>query len=576
MKLAKLLGAGIAVCFLGLAISSSLLADEFKSVASLSIASYNDIDGRTETFLETIGFEELHNVLAMVTNGIDGIDKSKPVGFVLLSDGNELLPFAFFPIADIDALACPGVEVLKEKLHYNSEKKTITIRDDEDAIADEPGSEGELRLIEANNWLFVTPPKFESILPTQTDPTDWLEGLDREYLIGGVLHIDRVPDEVVDSLFSSLRVAASKDEDVAANLENFSALADYIKANLQSLEFGVAIDAKDGGVTFSSTAVPVPASSYARSLEENANPVTLWSDFYAPAHSIFAASKSEVFDSETSKFSREQFDSLIETFLAVFQSEDETEESNLAAFRDVVRDWQVWVDKNIDTGKTDAAFSVGIDGTISLAATITDGNELLPLVEQASELLKKQLADEKSTDVQKFLGSLKINANQYKGFSVSTFVVPISDLDKICAFLIGIKDDAFVMIAGMADAGAAKKVVSDLFKEKAGLERTESEAAQGWVFSVPNLAKFAQTFDEVTANEIAGSLVQKLSGGSDEAVIVGQTECSAQRCRQSVTIKKELVKLICDTVQQILQSEDESGSETEEDVSESSSADDLF
>lgn len=573
MKLSKLFKSVFVFCVLGSAISTSLFAEEFKSVAALSVASYSDVDSSLEKFFETVGYKEFHDVLTMVTNGIDGIDKSKPAGFVLLGNGNDLLPFVFLPIADVDSLTCPGIEVLKEKLNYDPEKKTIALENPAEDDENEAGSGDEFRLIEENGWLFVTPVKYESMIPTQTDPTNWFEGLDAKYLISGVIHVDRVPAEVVDSLFSSLRVVASKDDSAANRLQQLGAISDYVKANIQCLEFGVSVDRDNGDLVFSSTAVPVPDSSYAKSLNENTKPVTLWSDFYDPARSILAIAKSEIVDPETAKFQKGQWDSLVETALDAIPEDGGEAADDLSAVESLAKDWQAWADENYDTCKTDSALSIGIDGTISLASTIVDGEQLLRLVENTANFVKQSLTDDTADnkDAQKILNSLKINANQYKGYTVSTFIVPISALDKSYSFLIGIKDDAFVMIAGLT-----KKTVSDLFKEKAGLQRTKTESAQQWVFSVPNLAKFAQTFEEIAGDENFSGVVQKVAEGNENAVIVGKTECSSEQCYQSVTIKSELIKLICDTFQQEFQSENDGSSDTEGDAADISESEDLF
>ena len=112
--------------------------------------------------------------------GIDGIDKSQPAGFVLLTDGNDLIPFAFLPVADFDELTCPGIEVLKEELNYDKESKTIGLSGNSDHQSDT--DTGNFRLIEADGWLFVTPIKFES--SGRPNRSIRVEGLDSSTLGG--------------------------------------------------------------------------------------------------------------------------------------------------------------------------------------------------------------------------------------------------------------------------------------------------------------------------------------------------------------------------------------------------------
>ena len=100
----------------------------------------------------------------------------------------------------------------------------------------------------------------------------------------------------------------------------------------------------------------------------------------------------------------------------------------------------------------------------------------------------------------------------------------------------------------MLIAGSAEETVSDTFEEKISLSRSENESPQKWVLSVPNLAKFAQTFDEVSQNKIASNVVSGLAEGGNEAVITGQSEVIAQGLHQWITIKGDLIKLVFDTV----------------------------
>ncbi len=570
MKIARLFKMGAAAFALALTLCSALWAADLKPVAAVSLSGYDELDGSIEKVLDTAGYKEFHTVLTSMTDGVDGIDKSKPLGFVLLGNGNDLIPVAFLPVADFDALTCPGIEVLKEKFNYNADEKTITIASDDaddeidgDEADDQNDSEGMVcRLVQQNEWLFVVPLKNESALPAQIDPAEWVEGFGEKYLLGGVVHVDRVPAEIIDSLFAGLRVEASKDEKAAEGLESLGKLADFVKANVKAVEFGLSVDQSSGDIVVSSMASPVADSSFAKSLEQNAHPVTRWSDFYDPDNSILAVSKAEVVESEMVEFQKSQWDSVIGTLISSISGE-EGNEQEIEEAKSLVGEWQAWGDKNYDSGKSDGALSVGIDGTLSFAATIADGAGLQTLVEKTFEFVKKTIADDSGDDpdAAKFRNSFKVNANQYKGYYVSTFVLPVSDLDKNFSFLIGVKDDAVILIAG-----TAKKRVSDLFKEKTAVEHSESDAPQRWVFSVPNLAKFALTFDDVASDEIGNKVASALAEGSADAVVSGQSECTEEGLHQWFTIKGELIKLICDTVGS-LQSEEDGveGDETDSD-----------
>ncbi len=554
MKIAKLFKTCIAVCTLGLVFCSALFAADLDPVAALMISGYDNLDSSIEKVLDTAGYKEFHTVLTMMTDGIDGIDKSKPAGIVLLGNEADIFPVVFLPVADFDALTCPGIEVLKEKFSYDAEKKTINLKGDEES---DDSSDGELRLIEENDWLFVVPAQNVDYLSLQNAPESWIEEISSKYLVGGFFHIDRVPAEIIDSLFSSLRVSASKDENLADGLESLGKVADFTKANIKVIEFGLSIDSSKGDVVLSTTVIPVPDSSFAKSLKANEKPVTLWSDFFDPDNSVLAVSKSQIVESEMIEFQKNQWDSTMSKIISSLSSDDE---EYVSGIQNLLEEWKDWGDKIYDTGKSDGAFSFGIDGTFVSACSIAEGKETQILIEKTFEQLKNIIdeGDDNDPDVKKFLESFKVNSVQYEGFTVTTFVVPVSNIGKTFSFLIGTKDDAMMLIAG-----PSKKNVSDIFKEKAAIECAETAAPQKWVFSIPNLAKFAQTFDEISENETISGMVSTLAGGSSEAVVTGEFECTPESYHHSVTIAGELIKLLCDTAENVMSDETDDSVESE-------------
>ena len=551
MRLMNLLKTGLAACFLGLVLSSSLLAADCTSIAAVSLSGYDRLDGSIAKVLDTAGCEEFYNALNMMLGGIDGIDKSQPAGFVLLTDGNDLIPFAFLPVADFDELTCPGIEVLKEELNYDKESKTIGLSGNSDDQSDT--DTGNFRLIEADGWLFVTPIKFESSVPTQIDPITWLEGLDSKYLIGGILHVDRMPSEVLDTLISPLRVAASKEENLARSLESLGKWTDFVKTNVQTYEFGFSVDSSNGDVILSSSTTPIPDSSLARALKLNEKPVTIWSDFYSPEKSIFSLSDSEVYEPTMVDFLKEYWSSAFSSWEAALSREEEDEET-VAKAKDLLKGLEEWVGKNYDLGRTDSALSFGADGTLSAACTIADGSGFQKLLVRSFQFVTTILEENEpdDVDVQKFLKSFKVNDTPYKGYTVTTFSIPCP-MDKTYSFLVGVKDDAVILLAG-----PSKKVVSDLFKEKSAADRSEAPAEMKWVFSAPNLAKFIQTFEEsVSDHETVGSVTAQIASGSADAVIIGQKNLTPLSSEISITIKGELIKLLYGTFSTVFQSDDD-------------------
>ena len=58
-------------------------------------------------------------------------------------------------------------------------------------------------------------------------------------------------------------------------------------------------------------------------------------------------------------------------------------------------------------------------------------------------------------------------------------------------------------------------------------------------------------------------MVSTLAGGSSEAVVTGEFECTPESYHHSVTIAGELIKLLCDTAENVMSDETDDSVESE-------------
>lgn len=563
MKLMKVVKTGLVLLFLGVFFSSVLIGAEMKPIAAVSVSAYDQIDSSIAKILDTAGYKEIYSAVNMLIGGIDGLDKTKPAGFVLLSNGKDIVPFGFMPVADFDELTCPGIEVLKEKFQYDPKNKTIDLSCGEGDEDDSTGLKEEalVRLVENNDWLFLVPVKQENLVPTDTDPVQFLEGLDGKYMAGGFVYIDQIPEELVDSAFAPLRVEAAKDEDIAKSLESLGKGIEYLKSAVQKVEFGFSVDQTKGDVVGVTEMIPVSGSSLAESSKETADAKTLWNDFFQPENAVFACQQSQVFDKALAAFQKENWISSFESAISSIEKEggEETEE-----VRNLLSDLQAWIVKSCDSGQNDFAMSLMSDTTLVIGGTISDGVGLQTLIQKAFTSAKKELEKEgdiDDPDVKKFVSSFKINNGKYEGYSVSTCVIPEDWFGAAFpgaatgsgySILVGVSEDAMILIAG-----PAKKNVSNLFKEKASMKREKASASQEWRLSASNLGGFASNLAVTESDETVKKIVDAVKAGSKDAVITSKAEYSESAVRQTTIIKGEFIKLIGDAVGAVVHDEED-------------------
>ena len=580
----------VCVSFLTLALlgCSSLFAADYKPVAVVSVASCDSIDQSIARVLEAAGFEEIHSVLTMSLDGIDGFDKTKPSGFVLLSDGKEFVPFFFLPIANADDFTCPAAEALKARFHYNSENRTINFADPEE---DEDGNElplpegTEFKLIEKNGWLFAAPAKYEASVPVDSDPLSFLNGIDSKHLVGGTITISAIPAELIDTLSAPLRVEAAKDEKAARQIDTLVKTFDYVKSNYESIEWGISVDAAKGNISLMTSALSVPGSTAEKAIKATSKTKSVWTDLYRPEDAVLTGLLFGQQDAALLALQKENISASVDAFLAKldesisFEENEEKEKACFEEFKTLVAGWRDWAAAETNSANEDSAFSILEDGSLIFASEVSDGKAMSDMLSRSVDLIKKSLCGDEETDPQisKFAANIKTKENAFKDYSVTTFVIPKSFVDKGLpglavrpgyAFLIGINGNSVIVVAG-----PDQKKVSASFKEIADKKREPADAQQKWIFSVPNLAKFLLHIDTIKANQSLSVIFETAAAGDNNAAIVGETSFTENSVSGNVTINGDLFKLFNDIFEKV---KAESEKDSEDDAQLDTDAEDLF
>ena len=165
-------------------------AGEIKTVAVIAASSYGDL-------VSDIGFmgslaerpelgQMIDGMVAMFTQGkgLVGLDKSKPWGVILQTDGQQFLPVGCLPVTDLG-------QALQVVQGFG-----IQIQDGEDGAKMIPLPSGQVIYIKQNGgWAFIanSPASFD-VLPD--DPLAVLSSLITEYDLGARISVQNVPDGV--------------------------------------------------------------------------------------------------------------------------------------------------------------------------------------------------------------------------------------------------------------------------------------------------------------------------------------------------------------------------------------------
>lgn len=178
-----------------------------KPVAIVSISGYDRVMSDI-AFIGQIakqpGLEkQAEGMLMIVAQGLNGLDKTRPWGVVVSTDGTNFPRLGFLPVTDTKQLlgSLEGVLGPADDVGngvFSVEKNNLKIY-----------------IKEQNGWAFVSD-STDSLAELPKDPTKWLEGLDKKFELGVQFHIANVPEMyrtmAVDQLKEGIR-AGLKQQD---------------------------------------------------------------------------------------------------------------------------------------------------------------------------------------------------------------------------------------------------------------------------------------------------------------------------------------------------------------------------
>ncbi|MFV1968982.1 MAG: hypothetical protein ACC628_26480, partial [Pirellulaceae bacterium] len=176
--------------------------NELKSLVVISLSSYDEILADV-TFLGELagkpGLDEtVEGMLNLFTQnqGLKGLDKSRPWGLVVRTDGMQFQPLAFVPTTDLSQL----LEVLAIF--------DVEAEDQGDGLyqlsANTPAGPQVIYLRATEGWAFVaqTPDALQQV---PADPLPLLDGLNKQYDVAVRLHLQNIPELFREMAISQVR-----------------------------------------------------------------------------------------------------------------------------------------------------------------------------------------------------------------------------------------------------------------------------------------------------------------------------------------------------------------------------------
>ena len=520
----------------------------------LAVVAAEQYDGLVKdiTFLgQVLGKPELGQMVeggfAFFTQGKgpDAIDKTKPWGVIVMTDGMQILPVGCLPVTRLS-------DLLDVARAYQ-----IEVKDLGDGVTELAHPERPMYVTENAGWAFIGQSP-DSLTKLPPNPQGILTSLVRNYDLGASFSVKDIPDMYRQLILSAIQGGMQQallqkpdetDEQYAQREELAQAQLEETKRvfeELDTVQIGWNIDAEKQKTYLDVVVKAVPGSRMAKEMAAYSDAKTDFAGFYQPDAAATAIFVSKA-DPELVQQDAAKMDATItaarEQFIKAIAENDDVPAELRENFQAVATDWFDAFAATAKTGQMDggAALRVAPD-----SMTLVAGTTIKDTAKFESGLKKlEEAAREKSAE----FSGIQWNAAQHAGVNFHTLTVPVKAgqdgprkmLGDEIQIAIGIGSEAVYLAAGRDHLEAVKKAI-DASAANAGKSVPPFEMM---VSAAPIAEVLADQADEGPQKQIAQSVAAMLrteAQGEDRLRFVSQAIPNGLRSR--IEVEQGVLKAI--------------------------------
>ncbi|MCC9606309.1 hypothetical protein LOC68_18520 [Blastopirellula sp. JC732] len=528
-------------------------AVEMKTVAVVSIAPFEKVLGDVQYLTEIADHDEIGLTVAMMSAPFtQGIDKSRPVGVVVRTDGQQFNYIGFIPVTNLKALLL----ILRDQIGEP--------QDMGDGVF---VLEGPLPIYykEVEGWVFVAQDK-ESLADVPAKPADLLANLPKDYDLAAKVNLDNIPELFREMLIAQMRngIELSLEQEQGESDEDFAQRQQMVELQVAQLErmlteitdltIGWNVD-KEAGKTYVDVAYNVaPGSKIAEQLALNKGVTSDFSGFLSNGSAGTIHISSKIAPEEIGTTVKQLNAGRQKAFMEIEDNPDLDDKSRDAATRLIDLSMDALIE-TIKAGKIDMGITVDLAPnkmTFLMGAFVADGKR----VEDGFKEILKMVEDQPN-----FPG-VKWNADSHQGvaFHVIEGPVPADEEEARKLFgekliiVLGIGEKSAYMSIGNDAIAKLKKVIDDSL---AGAGQPTTSPATLMVSAKPIL-EFILSIDE--SAPIAAAL-DALGDQNAQLTINGTITDTSATTR--INLDSGVIKAIA-VAAAVKQAEDEAAAEAED------------
>lgn len=489
-------------------------AAQIKPVVAISVGGYDAIWKAVDRIADRMGYKQNVVGFRSVLADVQGLDKTKPGGIVVLTNGKDLFPFGFLPVKKIDDLMFMGVESLRQSIEEVDGVKFFR--------AQNAQGKTDIELLERDGWLFFFEKGKSKCLP-DGDPTRFLSGLDQHYFLGLKCWFENMSPDLLDSVFSLVRqrLAVSQTQTMA-QWKMLRKVGDTFIESAQTSTCGVKTNATGSLLIESGTALK-SGSELANIYRDGVQEESAWAHLYQPSGAAFSAIVSARQPKNNQKFQKEN---VRETFNNMLSSmEISLDEEDMTKTKKIIAPLMELITATVSQEKLDGAMTITVDPLVVFGQTVVDG-------EKFTQFLK--LLDKEALTDAPLKGHLKIDAEKIGTYSLSSFALPFAELKKKAderippilanrdlAIYCATGNDALIIVFGLDQKAAYEKIKS----LASNAERKEKTLPQNYYLSCQGIGQLLKNLKLQDLPEMKGyaTVFDILAKADSKATLYGKT-----------------------------------------------------
>ena len=525
-------------------------AQEAKPLVTVAFSGYDEVK-RDVAMIGQLGgnaklADALEGMLAMATGGkgLEGLDTTKPWGFVVQTEGEKFPMFGFVPVKDFKKLMELGTQM------------GLPVKDKGDGAYETTMPGPKVTIKAQGGWAFVTIGDMEpASLPA--DPSAGVGDLPKKYDIAVRASVQNVPEQFKQLFISQMqmgmamagrRTPGESDEEFALRSRMMSQSIQQMVTLVKELDevtVGFAIDQQTKTAYLDMQMTAVPGSKTAQQMAAMTDAKTNLAGFDLPGAALVSQTASNISDADLAQWknlTKGGRDKLMKEI-----ANQDLADAELAVAKQIINDLFDVLDKTLDARKVDAGMTVMLAPD---AATAALGMQIVDAA-KVEKILKQVVAEVGKEDAE-IVKLVKFDAETHDGVRFHTVSIPVPADDPDAAKVVKIVGNPLQVVVGVGDAViyvAGGKNPSSLLKQiidKSKAEPNKTIPPSRMTLSGAPIAKFiaALADDEPQVKQIAtmiaGSLEQSV--GKDRLTVT--TTAIPNGARVRLELEEGILKLI--------------------------------